>query len=410
MIKLPRTSVAIWLLVLILTPIGYGQSLHFEALPSISTNSIYLPFHFTTSRDNITLEYQFDLVHQEFPVDQYLIHSYYRGNFTAVSEISEFRWSGTSHAVAIGRNYINSGPAIRNAGLFSAFTPSLNHVGLNSRIFNDWKFEYQLIRLDDRQADVGAYKRWLYYRRLQFSVGENLKVGLKDVVLSTGLQRGVELTYLNPFALFQLEQLHGNVEEGTAGQNNDNQIMGIDIEYQYSKSTRLYFDAILDEFQIDIEDRDHAQDVFGVTLGVEYTQSNQQTFFEYWFGSPWLYTNGGMYTNVEVDNIPLGYLSPNAYGISLGRIQDYSKYRVDVLINVHKQGKQTVNTAWDSVDNRIPLLLSNENWQPELDLRLGLKNRKLLKEIRVTYNLLNSEGLFLILKFSAFDKQWTDKP
>ena len=410
MIKLPRTSVTIWLLVLILTPIGYGQSLHVKALPSISTNSIYLPFHFTTTRDNITLEYQFDLVHQEFPVDQYLIHSYYRGNFTAVSEISEFRWSNTSHAVAIGRNYINSGPAIRNAGLFSTFTPSLNHVGLNSRIFNDWKFEYQLIRLDDRQADVGAYKRWLYYRRLQFSIGKNLKVGLKDVVLSTGLQRGLDLTYLNPFALFQLEQLHGNVEGGTVGQNNDNQIMGFDVEYLYSKNTRLYLDAILDEFQIDIEDRDHVQDVFGVTLGVEYTKSNQQTFFEYWFGSPWLYTNGGMYTNVEVNNIPLGYLSPNAYGLSLGRMQDYAKYKVDVLINVHKQGEQTVNTPWDSVDNRIPLLLSNENWQPELDLRLGLKNRTLLKEIRVTFSLLNSEGLFLILKFSAFDKQWTDKP
>jgi hypothetical protein len=410
MTRLPRTPVALWVMVLILAPLGFGQTLHFETLPSISTNSIYIPFHSSTSRENFTLEYQLDVVHLEYPVHKYLIHSYQRKNITALSEISELRWSGTNHSIAIGRNYIHSGPTIRNASLFSAFTPSLNHIALHSNIFSDWKFEYQLIRLDDRQADLGTYKRWLYYRRLQFSVGDNWKVGLKDAVVATGLQRGMDLSYLNPGAVFQLEQLHGNVEQGTAGQNNDNQIMGIDIEYRYNKSSRLYFDSIVDEFQIDVADRDHAQDVFGMTLGIEYTKPKRQTFFEYWFGSPWLYTNGGTYTNVEVNNIPLGFLSPNAYGISIGWIQDYQKYRTNMLINIHKQGEQTVNTTWNSVDNRIPLLLPEQNWQPELDLRLGFKNRMLLKEIRLTYNILNSEGLFLILKFSALNKQWTEKP
>jgi hypothetical protein len=408
--RLPRTPVARLVIVLILVPLGFGQTLHFETLPSISTNSIYIPFHVTTSQENFTLEYQLDLVHLEYPVDKYLIHSYQRKNITALSEISELRWSGASHVVAIGRNYIRSGPAIHNSGLFSAFTPSLNHIALHSKIFRDWKFEYQLIRLDDRQSDLGAYKRWLYYRRLQFSVGGNWKVGLKDAVVATGLQRGVELSYLNPGAVFQLEQLHGNVEVGTAAENNDNQIIGIDFEYRYNKSTRIYFDSIVDEFQIDMADRDYVQDVFGVTLGIEFTKPNSQTYFEYWFGSPWLYTNGGTYTNVEVNNIPLGFLSPNAYGISIGWIKDYQKYRTNMLINIHKQGEQTVNTIWNSVNNRILLLLPEENWQPELDLRLGFKNKNFLKEIRLTYNILNSEGLFLILKFKAFDKQWNENP
>ena len=287
MIKLTRTILAtLYLMLLVLFSPSYGQSLNFNSSPSIAANTVYIPFHLSTSRDNITLEYQFDLVHQEFPDDQYLIHSYYRGNFTAISEISELRWSGTSHAVAIGRNYINSGPTIRNAGLFSAFAPSLNHLGLNSRIFNDWTFEYQLIRLDDRQADTGTYKRWIYYRRIQLSLGDSWKVGLKDAVLSTGLQRGVELSYLNPGALFQLEQLHGNVEEGTAGQNNDNQIMGFDVEYRFNNSTRLYTDFIVDEFQVDIADRDLAQDVFGVTLGFEYTKPIDRLLLNIGLGHP----------------------------------------------------------------------------------------------------------------------------
>jgi hypothetical protein len=408
--RLPRTAVDLLVRLILVTQIAFAATASFDLQPSFATNSFIIPFHFSTSFGSLALEHQFDLMHIDFPTDKYLIHSYQRRNITALTEISELRWISTKHTVSIGRNYIQSGPAIRNSGLFSAFTPSLNHIALHSIIFGNWKLEYQLIRLDDRKTDLGAYKRWLYYRRLQFSIGEKWKVGLKDAVVSTGLQRAVDLSYLNPGAIFQLEQLHGNVEEGTAGQNNDNQLIGIDIEYRYNKSTRIYFDCIVDEFQIDIASRDHAQDVFGMTLGIEYTKPNRQTFFEYWIGSPWLYTNGGTYANVEVNNLPLGLLSPNAYGISMGWIQDYPKYRTNMLINIHKQGKQTVNTIWNSVDNKIPLLLPDEKWQPELDLRLGFQKKKYLKEIRLTYNLLNSEGLFLIFKFTAFDKYWTEKP
>ena len=410
MMRLPRIAVTLWFAVNLFPQLSLAATIEFDAQPVIASNSFSIPFHISTSFGNFSLEHQMDIFHTDYPSDKYWIHSYQRKNITALTEISELRWSVSRHSLAIGRNYIHSGPTIRNSGLFSNFTPSLNHIGLELNVFSDWRFEYQLIRLDDRKADLGVYKRWLYFRRLQFSIGESWTVGLKDAVLSTGIQRGIDLSYLNPGAIFQLEQLHGNVEDGSAGQNNDNQVMGIDIEYQYNKNTRLYFDAILDEFQIDYADRDHTQDVFGVTLGIEFTKPNQQTYFEYWFGSPWLYTNGGTYTNVEVNNIPLGYLSPNAYGVSIGWIKDYQKYRTNILMNIHKQDDQTVNTIWDSVDNRVPLLLPDENWQPELDLRVGFKNMKLLNEIRVTYNLLNSEGLFLILKFNAFHKKWSDKP
>jgi hypothetical protein len=408
--KFPRTVFALWVRVYLVTQFGFASTSNFDIQPSFATNSFIIPFQISTSLGSLVLEHQSNLIHIDYPTDKYLIHSYQRKNITALTEISELRWTGTNHTVAIGRNYIHSGPAIRNSGLFSAFSPSFNHISLDLDLSGNWKFEYQLIRLDDRQSDLGVFKRWLYYRRLQFTIGENWTFGLKDVVLATGVQRGVDLAYVNPGAIFQLEQLHGNVEQGTPGQNNDNQLLGFDVECWVKKNTRLYFDFILDEFQIDIVDRDHAQDVFGVTLGIESTKANQQTFIEYWFGSPWLYTNGGTYTNVEVNYIPLGLLSPNAYGLSMGWIQDYPKYRTNILINIYKQGGQTVNTIWDSVDNKIPFLLVNEKWQPELDLRLGFQKNKYLKEFRLTYNLLNSEGLFLILKFNAFDKYWTEKP
>jgi hypothetical protein len=410
MLKLPRILCAFWGAILLFGLTSFAETLQITAQASFSSSSFFIPLNFAARIGDLSFEHQLDLQHVQFPADRHLIHTYQRKNITMLSEISELRWSNTRHSASIGRNYVHSGPSSRNSGLFSAFAPSLNHVALNLNVFRDWKFEYRLIRLDDRQADVGAYKRWFYYRRLQFSLGEHWKVGLKDAVLATGLQRGIDLAYLNPAAIFQLEQLHGNVEEGTPGQNNDNQLMGLDLEFQCNKSARLYLDAILDEFQIDIADRDHLQDVFGITMGIEFVKHNSQTYIEYWFGSPWLYTNGGMYTNVEVNHIPLGFSSPNAYGISIGWIQDYPKYRTNILVNFHKQGEQTVNTIWNSVDNKVPLLLSKDNWQPELDLRLGFKNKKLLEEIRLTYNLLNSEGFFLILKFKTFDKQWTEKP
>lgn len=408
MIRLLKIPITIGVLIYLTGTLSFGQTLHLKTWPSISINSFFVPLCFSTSHENFTLESKIDIIQVDYPVEKYLIHSYQRKNITALSEISELRWTNASHKFAIGRNYLHSGPAIRNSSLFSAFAPSLNHIAFQSNIFSGWEFEYQLIRLDDRQTDLGIYKRWLYYRRLQFSIGDNLTVGVKDAVLATGQQRGVDLAYINPTSVFQLEQLHGNVEQGTAGQNNDNQLMGFDIEYTIMKDNRVYLDFIVDEFQIDIADRDHLQDVFGATAGIEIKKSDQQMFFEYWFGSPWLYTNGGTYTNVEVNNIPLGFLSPNAYGISMGWIRDYPNYQANMLINIHKQGDQTVSTTWNSVDNRIPLLLPREKWQPELDLRVEFKNKKLLKELRLTYDILNSEGLFLILKLKAFDRQWSD--
>ena len=408
--KIPRILLAFWVTVQLFTPTSFAESLQVRAQPSLSVGSFYIPLHFSSSIGGLSFEHQLDILQTQFPSDKYLIHSYQRKKITALSEISELHWSDGRHTVAIGRNYIHSGPTLRNSGLFSSYTPSLNHIGMDLSVFRDWRYEYQLIRLDDRQTEMGTYKRWMYYRRLQFSVGANWTIGLKDVVLSTGLQRGVDLSYLNPGAIFQLEQLHGNVEEGTRGDNNDNQMLGLDLEYWFKKNSRIYFDFILDEFQIDSADRELLQDVFGLTSGIEFNTSDRQIFIEYWFGSPWLYTNGGTFTNVEVNNIPLGYISPNAYGVSLGWSQEYQKYQTNILININKQGEQTVNTTWNSVDNRIPLLLPDEKWKPELDLRLGFKKARFLKEIRLTYNLLNSDGLYLILKFNAFDKQWSDSP
>lgn len=373
---------------------------------SVATKSFSIPFDFVTSNQNFNLENRFIIFSRNYPTDSYMIHSYDRKDVTLVTEISEFKWLFMNQSFSVGRNYIRSGPTMRNAGLFSSFTPSLNHASLHLELWDKVEYNYHLIRLDDRQSDEGAYKRWGYYRRLQFPVGTRLILGLKDFVLATGVQRGVDFAYLNPAAIFQLEQLHGNVEEGTPGANNDNQMMGMDIDFKLGNQKRFYFDFLLDEFQIDVADRDHAQDVFGLTLGFEQKSTENSIFIEYWLASPWLYTNGGKFTNVEVNQIPLGYIAPNAYGFSFGWKHNFEKHQTFCLINMHKQGDQTVSTPWDSVDNIISLGLPDAKWEPELDLRFQYAEHKILKEFRLTYNLLNSRGFQLIATFQGLNMEY----
>jgi hypothetical protein len=376
--------------------------------PRIGDHSFSVPVSFEIQNGPFTINHQFVLSDKAFPSERYWVNSYHRENISLISEFSTIAWTSDISKLNIGRNYISSGPRAYNSGLFSAFSPSLDHVAFELSLGRHLTYEYQLIRLDDRQSDIGAYKRWIYYRRLETHLGERIKFGLKDFVLATGVQRGVDLAYLNPAAIFQLEQLHGNTEAGTAGQNNDNQIMGFDVEYTTRAGSRIYFDFILDEFQIDAKDRKHVQDVFGLTLGTELKRGKNTSFIEYWLASPWLYTNGGEYTNIETNGFSIGYLSPNAYGVTLGYSMEHSKYQPTVLVNVYKQGDQSVNTVWDSVDNRIPIGLSDQNWQSAFDLRLGIKNNRYIKELRATYDLLNSEGFHLILTFQALDWHWSD--
>ena len=376
--------------------------LNVSITPEISTSSFLIPLQLSLSEAEFNFAQRTSVLHLNHPQNRFFIQSYNRADITMVTEISNFSYMGEAISLKVGRDYIVSGPSQINGPLFSSFAPSLDHFAFHFFRSHNVDFEYRLIRLDNRQHLLGTFNRWMYYRRISLQLAERFELGFKDIVLATGVQRGIDLNYLNPAAIFQLEQLHGHVEAGTPGQNNDNQLMGFDISWSVSPNLQIYGDFILDEFQIDIADREHIQDVFGLTIGLEKNYPGSELVLEYYLASPWLYTNGGMFTNVEIQGIPLGYRAPQSHGVSVMYQHQLVWGQMMLQMSSCQIGEQTVLTDWDSVGNRIPLYDFDHNWQSEFDLSFYFEHNKYIDHIRLTYDLLDSEGLYFVVGFNLF--------
>lgn len=385
---------------LLLLPLESRLQLRTEFNPEISQRSFWAPLRISLVRQDITIRQQIVLFNINHPRTAYIIQDYNRKNISLVSEVSILEYETDILKLEIGRDYIHSGPSIINSTLFSSWSPSFDHIGFKLSRFVGFDYEYQLLRLDSRENEYGSFNRWLYYRRLSYDTGHGVIVGLKDAVLATGIKRGVDFYYLTPGAIFELEQLHSHIgaKEG-ARTNNDNHIIGFDIEFNFKKWGSLYFDGIIDEFQIDAADRKDVQDVFGINLGGKKTLPHGSLVVEYFLASPWLYTNGGQFTNVEYYNYPIGLRTPQSHGLSLIHAFEGERWNSDIQLSLYQQGKQNLNTVWDADGNKIPLYDYSDEVELEVDAKIELKGHRYLDHVRVCYNLLDQENLFFMIGF-----------
>jgi hypothetical protein len=368
----------------------------------LSNQSFGLPINARWASGNLSLRNRLRLQHIDHPNARYLIQAYDRSNITMLTEFSGLSYTNDLITAEVGRSYLKSSPATFNAPLFSSYAPSLDNVSVTISPRNLFTYDFKLIRLDDRQSDAGVYKRWIYYRRLAVHFG-NIHIALKDVVLASGIQRGVDLGYLNPGAVYQLEQLHGRVEAGTPGQNNDNQIMGFDVEYKPTKKFRAYGDFILDEIQVDAADRKRFQDVFGFCVGFEKIGPSWKINLEYFLSSPWLYTNGGEFTNFEFYGRPIGLRAPHSHGFSLAYEMEKPDYIFSTSTSIYQIGSQSVVSEWNSENNKISLFSGEQEWKSELDVTVHFPQKKYIDHLRITYELLDSDGWYLMVGFKLFD-------
>jgi len=372
-------------------------------LPELSQRSFHIPVQFSLEHESLKFNQRVTLFHLDHPVPMILLHSYHRGNITLVNEISYLQLNSDNYSVSLGRKYVSSGPTRINATLFSAYAPALDQFAFHYYGFQKLEYEYRLIRLDNRQHDLGSFNRWLYYRRVSLELGKDLVLGFKEAVVATGLHRGIDLKYMNPAALYQLEQLHDNVRDRVTGSNNDNQFLGIDLEYDLKENLKIYLDIIVDDFQVDIADREHVQDVFGSTIGIEKSSSEGILGFEYYFASPWLYTNGGMFANLEIQSKSLGHRSPQSHGVSIVYNKRIQKLIYDLQVSVYQTGSQTVSTTWNSIDNYTHFYDFESQWKPEINLRFYFTENQYFDEIRLTYDFLESNGFYFLIRLKLLD-------
>ncbi len=375
--------------------------------PEISLSTFSIPLQIQLDVHNFTIQHQNNFYHLDHPLDRYLWSNNSRNDITAITEYSFIQgsWINSQIEFSLGRKYLQSGPGKFNGVFLSPVSPSVDNIQIKCKSPNStWKFEYTLIKLDNRISNWDNsdhyINRWFYHRRINFRFSDNFNFSLIDAVMSTGENRGIEWYYFTPFAVFQAEQLHeiSRTDGITGSGNNDNGMLGFDWEYTIKPELTIYNELLIDDFQIDSEDRDSMQTVFGIVLGCNYQFNKLEVNFEYSYASPWMYLNRGIFTSPERYSLPLGLRYPHSQSIDLGLYYSIKTgENLYLELRFEQSGNQTIETEWDAWQNKIGYF--NFTDHPPIAFNIGYNNENgnWINTIQFKKNWLAQDGYYFLV-------------
>ena len=389
------------------------SSITIKINPQIGNQSIFsIPFNIKYNiNNNILINHTNRIYHLDFPHLNYINNNYSRYNSTIVTEISYLKIKYKPFELYFGRNYIES----TNKLFFSNYSPSMDHLKINFKN-KSINYNYLIIKLNNSiledQNDVSNnmyINRWYYYRDLSIKINPKLSLTLTESIISTGENRNIEWYYLTPLGLFLAEQVHNTSREDgdSTSINNDNYFIGLNLGYTINPNVDFYTSIIIDDFQIDKEDREQYQDIFGMEFGVNYNKNNTNIKLSYHYASPWLYLNNGVFTNYQINNHPIGLRYPHSHAIELDMEYSINKSIIQTIIYFGERGSQDLNTEWNSLNNKIPYFKFNDKIPIELYFKYSFMNlNKYIPNIIITHNWMGSNTNNIIFEWDfKFNKK-----
>jgi hypothetical protein len=205
------------------------------------------------------------------------------------------------------------GQSWESSVIISGVAPSFDYLSFDLTFGN---FHYSIFagQLHSVKVDsIGRFKRYVGGKKLTYlSKSKKLILSVGDLILYTGINRSIELFYLNPV----VPSFFADLERETDyypwdGLDNDNAMIIFDGRYVFHNNLSTYFELLVDDFQITISNRDTIPDALGFKFGIDgplMLFGNNYTFeIEYTriFGNT--YITRGWFTNWEDRNIPIGY-------------------------------------------------------------------------------------------------------
>ncbi len=151
--------------------------------------------------------------------------------------------------------------------------------------------------------------RWYVSHRVVWRQASNPRnmITFGDHAIFAGEGRGLELQFLSPFVPSFLENFEGYSEadnQQTIDGDNSSLFLAWSwwIPSGFSSSIRSYGEVLIDEFQLDAEDREMLDNVYGLTLGIETSMlplwgKATSIQLEASALSPWIYVHRGAGTS-----------------------------------------------------------------------------------------------------------------
>ncbi|CAN5195181.1 hypothetical protein BH18GEM1_BH18GEM1_01390 [soil metagenome] len=155
--------------------------------------------------------------------------------------------------------------------------------------------------------------RFLYLHRVDWRVVDELQVAISEAAVVTGVDRGVELRFANPFIPFYLTQQEGD----EADAENVNVILNLEGVYTGLGKSRLYGDVYVQEFFIDADKREEIGNQLAWRAGAEWADplgwTGGTVGAEYTRADVFTYLHRGLNTNWTTFGVPIGsMIGPDA--------------------------------------------------------------------------------------------------
>jgi len=264
------------------------------------------------------------------------------------------RYENDLITMQMGRAPLFWGQSIEHSIIQSTVTPSYDHMDLHLK-FNRFRLEILSGQLGSESLQGERIKRNIAGHRLTWlSKNEKLFASFGEKIIYTGINRGFEWHYLNPFVPYFFTALEGD-QESNVNSDNDNSILFAAMRYVYKPNLSFFGELLIDDFQVD---DNNYQDGLGYKIGADGAfdiSGKPLTWVLEWTSiNSWTYIHHGQFTSWQNRGHAIGF----PYGPDLRSLYFQADMWVSkaLLLNIEsdwlEKGSNTLSTGWGNVDNK----------------------------------------------------------
>jgi len=182
--------------------------------------------------------------------DPQFFGSKWKKSLTGYLDQAYLHWDTKYLKIHLGRDNQNWSPSLGDGLLFSGQSPALDQIRLSMQL-GYFKFSYFSSVLD-KIFDPGSNSfanRYISAHSLNFKHPKGVELGLSETVIYGGINRAVELYYLNPILPYYVEQFNQNAP--------DNILWSLTFDLSFWKDKEFYGELLIDDFQYDFKSEPH---------------------------------------------------------------------------------------------------------------------------------------------------------
>jgi len=295
---------------------------------------------------------------------QHLGTSYTRAGVSTRITSAYLHYQNELMEIHYGRMPVRWGQSVQSSIIQSGYFPAYDHF---STCFTIGAFKLELLsgQLSSEYpstlggVDDDRIKRYIAGHRISWHPNDSkwtFEIG--DQIIYTGVNRSLELFYLNPAIPYFFTALES---DETTNPDNDNSIIFLNGRYIFKPNLSPYFEFILDDYQVDENTTPNA---LGYKIGLDggrVFRGYELSFeLEYTSIDSWTYIHHGQYTSLQNRGHPIGY----KYGSDSRSIECQIDFRTAVSWRLHahytylEKGSNNLNTVWASPGTKSALFPS----------------------------------------------------